>query len=375
MMDPETSARPEIAELQAELNQQREANQALNERVLELYTLYNVSRTLSMSLQLGELFDLTMNVIGEAMKLKQFCLMLIDEDSGKLSIQASHGLPTGIGASGMICEEEGVSWKVARSGAPVLVNDIGRESGFVYFRDSGITAGSYLGVPLKRKDGRVIGVINAHKPVLDGFSDADLRLFNSVAEHVAIAIDHALTLKQTRELMHRDELTNLYNRRYFFERFDREVYRAERYQHPISLLMIDIDHFKRLNDASGHLAGDHALKEIARILDEKLRKADVLARYGGEEFLVLLPETNKIGAALVAEKLRAAIDAHDFRQPGGAAPVRLTVTVGVACIPEDTDDASVLLDLADKSLYYGKARGRNQVCLEVPEELGEGPDG
>ncbi|MCK7467777.1 MAG: sensor domain-containing diguanylate cyclase [Desulfosudis oleivorans] len=194
--------------------------------------------------------------------------------------------------------------KVARKKEALLCQDLKAQKDHVYFSDSDPRKGSYLGVPLSRPDGRLLGVLNAHKPAVDGFSDADVRLFKAVAEQVAVAIDHALTFQQTQELMSRDELTNLHNRRYFFERFEREVYRAKRYGRTLSLIMIDIDHFKNFNDRHGHLRGDQALKTMARTLEVCLRKADIIARYGGEEFLILLPETTKEQAARAAEKLR-----------------------------------------------------------------------
>jgi diguanylate cyclase (GGDEF)-like protein len=359
----------ELSEVRAELKEVKEANNVLNERIIELYTLYNVSKNLSMSLQLNELFDITMNVIGESLGLGQYCLMLMDNNSGKLSIQASHGLPLNMEARGIICDASGVSWKVAKEGKPILISDISKEQDFLYFKESGIKEGSYLGVPLIRKDNKVIGVLSAHKTDPRSFGEPDLNLFKAVAEHVAVAIDNALTYQQTKEMMLRDELTNLYNRRYFFERFDKEVYRANRYNHHISLLMVDIDHFKNFNDSFGHLRGDEALKKLAEILEGFIRKADVLARYGGEEFLILLPETDKNGAASVGEKLRSHVESLDFNDDASNLEAAgLTITIGVASLPMDTDSADSLIDLADKALYYGKAQGRNQVCTEVPKK-------
>ncbi|MDY6830822.1 MAG: sensor domain-containing diguanylate cyclase [Thermodesulfobacteriota bacterium] len=130
-----------------------------------------------------------------------------------------------------------------------MIDDISKENDFFYFPGSGMKQGSYLGVPLKNQEGVIIGVLNAHKPMVKGFSKNDLRLFAAVAENVAIAVSNAMTLQQTRELIRKDELTGLYNRRYFFKRFEREVYRSRRYGRTISLLMIDIDHFKEYNDS------------------------------------------------------------------------------------------------------------------------------
>ena len=360
----------------AEENQRLQAsNTILNERVLELYTLYNVSRTLSMSLQVNELFDLVMNVIVNALNVKQYSLLLLEEGTDLLTIRASHGMPAAILSRGAIRLGEGLAGKVAGSKQSAVIPDLARQRDYVYFPKTGPRKGSYLGIPLTRLDGRILGVLNAHKPAAAGFTDGDTRLFTAVAEQVAVAIDHALTFQQTQELMIRDELTNLHNRRYFFERFEREVYRAKRYERTLSVIMIDIDHFKNFNDAYGHLRGDQALKTLARTLEAYLRKADVIARYGGEEFLVLLPETRKEAAAVVAEKLRAMVETVNFNEDAPRLqPAGLTITAGIASLPADAEEPLTLLDLADKALYYGKAQGRNRVCTEIPEP-GEGNAG
>ena len=345
------------------------ANSSLNERVLELYTLYNISRTLSASLQVADLFDIVIGLIRESLNVDQYCLMFLDKEMQKLQIRASHGMPEEILKHGEIGVTEGVSGRVVSRGEPLLINDISREKDFFYFSHSGIKTGSYLGIPLKNSHGAVMGVLNIHKPVVKGFSETDYRLFNAVAENVAIAINNAMTFQQTQELIRKDELTGLYNRRYFFERLEREMYRTRRYGRVLSLLMIDIDHFKEYNDSYGHLRGDHALRKIARAFQGCLRQIDVVARYGGEEFLVMLPETDKGNAALVAEKLRRAIETMDFNEDTShLEPCRLTITIGVVGIPEDAAEMMAALDIADKALYLGKARGRNQVCTTVLSE-------
>ena len=347
-------------------------NNSLNERVLELYTLYNVSRTLSASLQVSELFELVVGLIRESLNVDQYCLMFLDKELQKLQIRASHGMPEEILNRGEIRVSDGVSGRVVSSGKPLLINDISQEKDFFYFAGSDIKEGSYLGIPLKNVNGSIMGVLNAHKPVVDGFSQTDYRLFTAVAENVAIAINNAMTFQQTQELIRRDELTGLYNRRYFFERIERELYRCRRYERVLSLLMIDIDHFKEYNDNFGHLRGDQALRKVSRIFERCLRQIDVVARYGGEEFLVLLPETGKDKAAIVGEKLRKAVEAINFNEDAThLGPCSLTITVGVVGIPEDAEEAIPALDMVDKALYLGKARGRNQVCTTVltPESV------
>ena len=146
--------------------------------------------------------------------------------------------------------------------------------------------------------------------------------------------------------------------------------RAARYQRPLSVIMLDLDHFKKFNDTHGHLLGDRVLRMAAQVLDENIRKADILARYGGEEFVIILPEIDKAHGRQVAEKLRRAIESATFpkaeNQPFGC----LTASVGLASFPEDALDGSALLALADQALYEAKARGRNQVVVAY-ENKGE----
>ncbi|MFP4445956.1 MAG: diguanylate cyclase [Desulfosudaceae bacterium] len=358
---------PDNAEdLQTRYEKLLKTNSILNERVLELYTLYNISRMLSTSLQVSDLFELVIGLIGESLNVDQYCLMFLDQERQKLQIRASHGMPESILMHGEMDVNAGIAGRVIAGRRPLLLNDISQEEDFFYFSGSGIQDGSFLGIPLVNSQGGIIGVLNVHKPVVNGFSQSDVRLFTAVAEHVSIAITNALTFQQTQELIRKDELTGLYNRRYFFERFEREIYRSRRYSRTISLLMIDIDHFKEYNDTHGHLRGDRALKRLAATFVENLRKIDVVARYGGEEFLVLLPETGKSDAVVVGEKLRRAVEQIDFNEDDKQShPFRLTITTGVASIPDDANEPLLALDIADKALYLGKAQGRNQVCSEV----------
>lgn len=158
-----------------------------------------------------------------------------------------------------------------------------------------------------------------------------------------------------------DSMTGLYNLRYLWHTLDRELERAGRYGRLCSIMMIDIDFFKKYNDIHGHLRGDEVLKKSAEIFRQNLRNTDIIARYGGEEFLVIMPETGKELAFLVGEKLRRSFENFPFpleeTQPGG----RLTISIGLATFPGDSDDPRILVDKADKALYRAKEGGRNQV--------------
>jgi diguanylate cyclase (GGDEF)-like protein len=159
-----------------------------------------------------------------------------------------------------------------------------------------------------------------------------------------------------------DGLTKAYNRRYFVEVLEREIMRARRYERPLVLGLIDIDHFKKINDTWGHLAGDQILKDMSRIVLDTIRKEDIFSRYGGEEFALLLPEVGLDGAKILCERLRTSIEGAMFRYQDKR--VQVTVSLGLACTP-CTGDRIVgekLIELADAKLYEAKESGRNKLC-------------
>jgi diguanylate cyclase (GGDEF)-like protein len=156
-----------------------------------------------------------------------------------------------------------------------------------------------------------------------------------------------------------DGLTQIHNKRYLFEALDKELIRARRYDRQLSLLIFDIDYFKNINDQYGHLAGDYVLRELARIVQERIRRDEVFARYGGEEFVIALPETSLQGAVTLAENLRARVETHGFSFQGERIPV--TISVGCAVLGEEKGAAD-LIQLADDKLYEAKRAGRNRVC-------------
>lgn len=176
-------------------------------------------------------------------------------------------------------------------------------------------------------------------------------LLEADAEHAYHEAIHQMVIS--------DGLTDLFNRRKFQEEFDKEVVRARRYGRPLSLILFDVDHFKRINDTLGHLSGDNVLKGLARLARELTRQEEIVARIGGEEFAVLCPETTLTGARALAEKLRAAFETEAFPYSGGKLSV--TCSFGVAELLSDMPGASDLFAQADRLLYVAKAAGRNRV--------------
>jgi diguanylate cyclase (GGDEF)-like protein len=163
------------------------------------------------------------------------------------------------------------------------------------------------------------------------------------------------------EMAIRDGLTNLYNHRYFYEGLGKEFVRSRRHGRVFSLVFVDLDHFKNYNDTHGHLEGDRVLRQLADIFNKRMRHSDLVARYGGDEFVLLLPETDREGAMVVAEDIRRRVGEYPFKgketQPLG----KITVSIGVATFPEDEEDADALVKKADQALYRAKQGGQDTV--------------
>jgi len=156
-----------------------------------------------------------------------------------------------------------------------------------------------------------------------------------------------------------DGLTQVYNKRYFIETLEREIGRAHRYRRELSLILFDIDHFKKINDSYGHLAGDYVLKHLASIIRSRIRREDILSRYGGEEFAIVLPEIDSHNALQFAEKIRSLVETANFRFEETDIPV--TISIGVASLAPDLYETHPFIRIADDHLYAAKEQGRNRV--------------
>jgi diguanylate cyclase (GGDEF)-like protein len=194
------------------------------------------------------------------------------------------------------------------------------------------------------------------------FTSSDSDLVASTADQISLALERYRFLAVVQRQASTDDLTGLYNHRFLVDSLGQQVALAERLGAPLAILMLDIDHFKQLNDTRGHQAGDLALATFARTLVNNVRRADLAARYGGEEFVVVMPNTSAGEAFMVAEKIRVAVAATDIGLPGHD-PVRLTVSIGVAAYPENAQSATELFSLADAALYRAKRTGRQRTCM------------
>ena len=190
-------------------------------------------------------------------------------------------------------------------------------------------------------------------------SDVNLELLSTLASHSMTALKNAILYEETRQQVIADELTKLYNYRYFHRRLLEEWKRAQRHHFPIGVLMADLDNFKRVNDIYGHSVGNTVLVAVADAIQKSVREIDVVARYGGEEFAIILPQTPRSGIATVAERIRKNVEAVSVRSKKG--PVRITISIGYDCWPGKAKGPTALIVRADRALSRAKRSGRNKV--------------
>jgi len=220
----------------------------------------------------------------------------------------------------------------------------------------------FVTVPLKAKD-KIIGVLFAdnpytHKPI----TKDNIRILTMFANQAGLAIENSKLYEQTLIKSHTDSLTSLWNHGYFQSRLQEEVSLAQKNKQNLSIIMADLDNFKVYNDTLGHQEGDQILIQIAKILNSAGRKQDTIYRYGGEEFAILLLQTNKQDAHVVAEKIRNSVEQSDFRKQEIFPNRKLTISLGIAAYPDDAASKDSLLEHADKALYSAKHQGKNRVC-------------
>ncbi len=256
--------------------------------------------------------------------------------------------------------KKGLTNFILNSNKPVTINNIKRHPEFnnPYLLAEGVRA--IAASPLL-SEGKIIGILYVDDFVPRRFTEREISLFSLISTYAAIAIERARLVDDAIRLSITDGLTQLYNYRYFMNRFTEELKRAIRYHYPLGIMMIDIDHFKNYNDMHGHLAGNGILKSIAKILRAESREVDIVARYGGEEFVILLPAIGDNTCVMIAERLRKKIEKKHFpleeTQPLG----KITVSIGCAIFPNDGNTVDELVKKADEVLYRAKREGRNKV--------------
>ncbi len=345
------------------LKELRSENQQLEQKIIELYNLFNITKNLNLSVSLNELFDPLLKAFAPSLKIDQYCLLLFDEEQQVLKIRDFYGLYENREPVKEISLKPGkkISGKVFQTGEPILIQNANLNNDIFCSKGCTQNIGSLLSLPLVCKK-KVIGVWNIYKTKKHNFEKEDVKVLSLVAEHLAITINRTNIYDHIKELSIKDDLTQLHNRRYFFDFSKKELELSIRYNRTFSIILIDIDYFKKYNDINGHIQGDEALKQTAEILQNQVRKGDLLARLGGDEFVILLPETNTSSAFVLAEKLRKRLAQTHFKGEENQPGKKLTITSGIASYPANGDDTIKIIKSADKKMYLGKTRGRNKVC-------------
>jgi diguanylate cyclase (GGDEF)-like protein len=333
---------------------------AMKRTVEQLAAFNQIAKALTSTLEVGEVLKLVMQKVSELLQPESWSLLLQGPD-GDLYFEICVGPAAERIKLLKIPPGEGIAGSVFRTGKGRLVEDVRDDPDFSPRFDelSEFQTQALIAVPLMAR-GHPLGVIElVNKKGAPPFDRDDLRAVSAIADYAAIAIENARNFQKVQELTLSDEHTNLYNARFLISALEREIERANRFARPVSLLFLDIDQFKQVNDTRGHLVGSAALKAVGGALLETVRSVDSVCRYGGDEFAVLLLETHLERARVVAERVRHTIAAREFVIDG--APLKLTVSVGYATFPEHGKTARALLGAADKAMYAAKAAGKNAV--------------
>ncbi len=337
--------------------------QAIRDKAAQLAALNMVAIAISSSLGLQDVLTKIMQQGIELTGSKAACVAFYNQDTGLFEEWHTQGLSDPF-VSRMSFRPGGLADETfktgnyvlsnGRPGAPHPLSRLARGEGLQCFICLPLTSHSYP-----------MGVLYFYRTDRDVFLPEEINLLTTFANLAAGAIHNARLHAQTQDMATTDALTDLYNRRALDARLECEILRSQRYSKPFSLMMLDIDHFKKVNDTHGHAAGDSVLRQLGALLIDETRDVDIVARYGGEEFVITLPETTIEPAKQVAERIRSRIADAPFTLPHGET-IHLTISIGVSCFPNAAAAKSEeILERADRALYIAKRLGRNRVSTLI----------
>ncbi len=334
----------------------RAFQRVLRSRVERRDALLDIVRAVNTTLEPNKIAELI--VERAATWVPAPCWAIVASDlSGQSSVLAERGLTPEMGPA----VSRIAAWVMQR-GEDFVTADLRSDT---RLKDAGV--GSVIAFPLTcrgRRVGALLGLDRVPSSRAPRMTLSNLRAVRVLLEPAAVALDNALLLKRAEELSVTDDLTHLYNSRYLDQVLRRETKRASRSGRPLSLLFIDLDGFKNVNDTHGHLYGSRALVEASVVIKGSARETDMVARFGGDEFAIVLPDTGGEGAFAVGERIRDRLAAHLFLADDGL-NMRLTGSVGVATLPDVANSAEELIQAADKAMYQVKDRGKNGILAAV----------
>ncbi len=375
----EEQLKKRIAELEQEIKQanarEKTLTVLLEKKMNEIYTHFHVSRTIGTLLDLQEMLRQVTGIIKRALAVDRVSIYLLDEKKEKVELLFSSGFDVPEGLTLHI--GEGIPGKIVESGEHVHIHDLSAfyetPQNFIHFAGEERHGGAYIGIALKAHN-TTIGVIGMDSPIKKGLSIEDMDFLAILSHQIAAGIEKSLLFGKIQQLSQIDGLTGLYNHRVFHDKLLQEYSRRGRTRKPLSLLMLDIDHFKQFNDTYGHQAGDIVLRQIAQIMMAQCRCAsiDICCRYGGEEFAIIMPELEIDRAVKAAERLRNAVERAEFRLNADNPAGKVTVSIGIAEVTDGDPSPEDLIKKADEALYLSKKTGRNRVSYSPRSMEGSG---
>ncbi len=331
------------------------------ESAQETVTLNNISLTLNTFLNLNDLLESFLEVTNDFVETDAAAVYLWNEKSEKLILKLTTGFTSAPRILRDVSLNEGVTGWAAQNHQVLEIPNL-NESPYGDECKSPQTFNYLLIIPIISRN-KLIGVVNYLSSSIDKISDGNIASLLSMVNTAAVNIENVELYEKTKILARYDSLTGLLNYREFQRILNKEVKRAKRYGHSLTMIMLDIDYFKNYNDYNGHPQGDKVLKKIGKVILNSIRQLDIGFRYGGEEFALLLLETEADAAFKIAERLRRNLAGIGFigqeKQPNG----NLTISLGIASFPADAGNKDELTDRADQALYHAKHLGRNQTRL------------
>jgi len=339
------------------------AQRSIKRKIYELQNLVEASNEIYSILDFKQLINSALLTIIGQVGFQQAFMLMFDKEKETFSEVFQKGFGTAI-LDGI--EFEASSALVPyflKHRTPMYIERLENNHDLKYFASKLKELNIFIVAPLVYSE-RLQGIICAgEKLYMRNFTETDFEIFHILVNIISISIGNANLFQETKKLSLTDGMTNLHNYRYFEDRLNEEINRAKRHSKKVSLMILDIDHFKNYNDTLGHQAGDTVLRHLGKLLKATIRDEDIVARYGGEEFCIILPGIQKDGIAALGERVRSKIEFEPFHkeeiQPGG----KVTVSLGIATFPDDADDFHQLVEKADKALYRAKDMGRNQTVV------------
>ncbi|TET16727.1 MAG: GGDEF domain-containing protein [Candidatus Cloacimonadota bacterium] len=320
--------------------------------IKRLSSILNISKIIGQIFDLNTLYRETIHIIRERFGYSNIAIFEVNS-KGKPILKSFSGYSdVDIKKVTKDMKHKGLTGLAIQTKKPLLISNVQDDPRYI---GDNTRPKSEAVIPLLIKN-RIVGVLDVEMEKKNSLGEKDLSALTLLGEYIAMSINNAHLYRETQRLAIRDEMTGMYNYRYFKDVLKKKIQSKEKRAEQLSLLMVDIDNFKKLNDTLGHIIGDKVLKRVSMVIKKNVRKMDTVTRYGGDEFVIILWGVRKEPAKLLGERIRKAVklELKEFNFP-------LTISIGICSFPEDGKKVGVLLDKVDKALYRAKAQGRDRI--------------